>query len=410
MENKPLDQVRKLTKALIISGFFNIILITLMFYWWVKESASIHYLEQPSYREEISSPLAIDPSNDEVIRQFKNLTRDQLVAMLNNTQLVENGYAQRDLALAVLVSFHHFDLTRALAGTIQPTQHRAIVYGQHKGGNPAKVVAYPGLTEQQFEAILKFANTEKWPLTPRGLYMLLKTQPEDPTIADAFMLTPEFLTVEQLFNRSDIYIDKIDLLKMILEGSWSTLSTFVHQQKETGDLSMTRRQAFLLNYIDQGSKSAAVIILKTDGLFALKRLDDSFVRKILTLLVEKNPVSEQFALALLTSPRGDEVWQLAAHRLYEYAGEPKPERFHHHAALMRFLPEAQVLQKPVAVKPTKEVAIKPISAKRERTYVVQEGDSLWKIARKYKVDVELIKEKNGLKSDALKPGTTLKLP
>jgi len=67
-------------------------------------------------------------------------------------------------------------------------------------------------------------------------------------------------------------------------------------------------------------------------------------------------------------------------------------------------------QKPIVPKSTKQVTIKAIPPKREKTYVVQEGDSLWKIARKYKIDIDLIKKRNGLKSDALKPGTTLKLP
>ena len=415
MQNKPLEQVRKLTKALIVSGSFNIILLSSIFYWLIKENPPTPYFEKPPFQEEEQqSSLAIDQNNDEVIRQFKSLSRDQLLAMLNNPQLVENGYAQRDLALAVLVSFHHFDLPRAL-GDMPPKQHRAIVYGQHKGGKPAKVVAYPGLTDEHFEEIIKFANREKWPLTPRGLYLLLRTQNDDVTIGDAFMLTPELLAVELLFSKSEVLVNKNELLKMLPEGNWQMLTTFTHQQKLIQDVSPVRRQAFLMNYIEHGSKTAAGIILKTDGAFSAKKLDDSFVTKMLKLLDVKTPEAEQFALVLLTSPRSDEVWQLAAQRLYEYAGEPKPEKFHHHTAILRFIPEAPGMQKAVQKQagqptPTKPIAIRPIPPKRERTYVVQEGDSLWKIARKYNVDVELIKERNGLKSDALKPGTALKLP
>ena len=61
---------------------------------------------------------------------------------------------------------------------------------------------------------------------------------------------------------------------------------------------------------------------------------------------------------------------------------------------------------------------KPVASKKVETgvvakplvYVVQEGDSLWRIAQRAGVKVDEIKKLNGLKSDALKKGTVLKLP
>lgn len=46
----------------------------------------------------------------------------------------------------------------------------------------------------------------------------------------------------------------------------------------------------------------------------------------------------------------------------------------------------------------------------ERTYIVQEGDSLWKIARKLHVGIKALKEENQLQSDLLRPGRVLKIP
>ena len=46
----------------------------------------------------------------------------------------------------------------------------------------------------------------------------------------------------------------------------------------------------------------------------------------------------------------------------------------------------------------------------EQTYLVQDGDSLWKIARKLKVSIHDLKEKNQLQSDLLRPGKVLKVP
>ena len=43
------------------------------------------------------------------------------------------------------------------------------------------------------------------------------------------------------------------------------------------------------------------------------------------------------------------------------------------------------------------------------TYTVKSGDSLWSIAKKYNVSVDYIKQKNNLKSNELKVGQKLKL-
>ncbi len=48
--------------------------------------------------------------------------------------------------------------------------------------------------------------------------------------------------------------------------------------------------------------------------------------------------------------------------------------------------------------------------KGESIYVVQEGDSLWNIARSFSVRVKNLKRRNGLKGNRIKPGDTLVIP
>lgn len=43
-------------------------------------------------------------------------------------------------------------------------------------------------------------------------------------------------------------------------------------------------------------------------------------------------------------------------------------------------------------------------------YVVVEGDSLWKIARKHNTNVSKIKEANSMTTDVIRPGQTIKVP
>src|SRR5262245_8555802 len=125
----------------------------------------------------------------------------------------------------------------------------------------------------------------------------------DPTLIDAFYLTPEFLSVELLFNRSEKEVEKQELLQMLCEGEWKLLSFFTEQQRAVQDLSAARRQRFLLDYVERGNRKAAYLLLKTDGDFAAHKLDDPHVMALLRLLPHKTPEAEQFALEQLTSPR-----------------------------------------------------------------------------------------------------------
>jgi cell wall-associated NlpC family hydrolase len=65
--------------------------------------------------------------------------------------------------------------------------------------------------------------------------------------------------------------------------------------------------------------------------------------------------------------------------------------------------------------PAKQKTIKPVSKPAsdpatDRTYVIRQGDSLYRIARSYHTTVESLKANNGLKSAKLKIGQTLRIP
>ncbi len=413
-DNPYLRRIRRLTQALIASGALNILLATLFVYWAVRERPPTPYFElKPADVREQQTPLAIDKSNSEVLRSFKTLPFEQLIAKLSSLQLVESGYTQRDLALAALIAFHYFDFSRALLGQEQPQQQRLIMLGFKPDGKPVEVTVYPGLTEAQWQAITQFAHRERWPLTAKGLFLKVRKQKQypDTSLLDAFFLTPEFLSVETLFNRAEVPVDKNELLAVIRQGNWPMLASFFEQQKQAQDLSPARRQRFLLEYIERGSKAAVYLMLKTDGAYAVRKLDDTHIIALLAQMTEKTPIAERFALAVLTTPRSDAVWNSASERLYQYAGEPLPEKFQHHAALKRFLPKLaanKTVQVPVS--PTKAPQPPSPKSQKEIAYVVQEGDSLWKISRRHKVEIDKIKAYNKLETDFLKPGTTLKIP
>lgn len=418
--NNHFDKIRSLTRWLFVSGSLNIFLLVFTIYWIIRERPPAPYYElKPANKKEQQAPLAIDRSNAEVLRSLRGLPLEQLVAKLGDTQLVENGYTQRDLALACMVSLQHFDLNRALLGLKPPEQQRSLVYGRNAQGKPIEIVVYPGLSDEHFQAIIRYANTEKWPLTSRGLFLLvkrnlIKEEKPEASLVDSFFLTPEFLTVEMLFNRSSIAVERPELLKLLSEGNWVLLTTFFEQQRITQDFSPARRQKFLLDYIEHGSRNAAYLLLRSDGEFAARKLDDRHVLLLLRLLQIKTPEAEQFSINQLASPRSNAVWKMAAKRLYQYSGEVPPANYQHQAALERF-----VRQKTVPLHTEKVVATvvvppgkpKPVKISTpQSTYIVQDGDSLWKISRKFKVDIEKLKKTNKLTTDRLKTGMALKIP
>jgi hypothetical protein len=450
------NHIRRLSQFLILSFALNIGLSALFIYWFIKERPPTPYCElKPADHHSQQPPLALDKSNGDIIRHFKKMSLQQLLTKLGNNQLVENGYTQRDLAIACLVNFHYFDLSKALLGLPQPMQRRTILYEEGAGKRDGKIDVYPGLTDVHYQSIMRYALSEQWPLTSQGLFLLLQKAKGKhlASLADAFYLSQEFLTVEMLINRGEETIGKDELLKVLIQGNWQTLADFLQQQKISQDLSPSRRQRLLLEYVQAGSDAAAQVILKTDGMFALRKLNDAHVLEILQVLTEKTPQAEQFALALLTSPRSDAVWELAAFRLYDYAGEPRPAKYNHHTALSRFIPQknmmpeivekeepkppvppaiplpvTQMVQVPPTRQvnnvpkeapkrnnvpkevPTRQVKPQPLPVKQNRVYIIQEGDTLWKIAGRFKINVELLKKHNRLKSDYLKPGEQLQIP
>ena len=201
--------IKRLTNALIISGTINISLFATFLYLVLKDKHTPVAIE---LKPAPANPSA-SPSADQVLRSYFSLSFPDLLLKLENKDHVEDGLTSRDLSLACLITFHHFNLERALGSL--PLQKREIIF--HHSDEQVDLAVYPGLADTQFDAILHYAKTEKWPLTNQGLFFEIQrsSHPRDPSLLEAFTLTPELHTVFTLFHKTNLPLEKETLITLL---------------------------------------------------------------------------------------------------------------------------------------------------------------------------------------------------
>lgn len=378
---------RILTFSLIFSGTLNIGFLAAFLYFSLQERQSHFSLSSLP----ISSSNVPETTNAHVLKAMEKLSFRELSSFLTNKDFVEEGYSKRDLAVAALVAFHHFNLEKALSSPIP--QRRSLAFAEGK-----KIDVFPGLGDEQFDAIIRYAYQEKWPLTAQGLLHLLQHSKgqREPSLEQAFCMTPEFHALQILFLKTEAQQEATLLLDLVCEGNWDLLERFSLEQSQLLDLSVEKRRRLLLSYLALRSPTAAKLLLTTDFSFALKRLNDQGISDLLQLLKERTEETERFCLELLRSARSDGILQLAATRLQEYRGKEADCSWDAQTALAHVDP---TLQKKAAPE-----------VPSYQLHVVKEGESLWKVARHYKLKVDELVRFNDLEKDRLYPGMTLKIP
>lgn len=373
------NMVRTLRQGLIVSGAINILLATALFYFWLKPLK--FSVEMPTLPK---APLTTEEraTAGDLLVKWSTLPYPALVDKLQSTLPVEWGYAERDFALALLLSRHHFDLSRALPG--HASSRRTLLF---KGET---LYLYPSLTDAHYSQVVQFATREQWPVTTEGLYSELKKDSENISLRTLFMATPEYKAIERSFIQAD------ELVSLLLKEDWNHLLEMSKQPLSSRD-----RQKFLIEKIQKQDVLAARLLVKTDLSFVVKQLDDPTILQLMTLL-GKEDLAITLSRELLKTPRSDAVWGVARTTLpAEITKEiAKP--------LVSPLAKAKPLPKRTTVGTVQQP--QPKATRGEILYVVQEGDTLWQIARKYRAEVGEIRKRNALTTDGLKPGKIIKIP
>lgn len=413
-----MKRAKTLTQALIISGTMNIGLLGTFVYFVLSERHAAISFDLPHHDKE----AIVYETNEEILRSYSSLSFTELMLLLENKDLVEEGFFRRDLALACLVAFHHFHIDQALGGAA--TQKRRIFFRNKDATQALDVFVFPGLADDQYEGILSYAKTEKWPFTSKGLFFEVKRSKVeiDASLLEAFYTTPEFFSVYTFFQKVGLPIEKQSLIALLVDGDWETVTQFCDEQRLLQDFSEDKRRSFLLKYFTHyESKMAAVLLSMQDLEFVAKRLDDSSLLTFIALLSDQPPLMQKMAKDLLISPRSDVVRKAAASLLYASLSEKLPEPYDYLVAVEKFCPEAiqkvpQAMQKAKALSQSglETVALELSKDKgvgsKGRVHTIEAGDSLWKISRKYKVSIEQLKKTNHLETEKLKVGKQLQIP
>lgn len=329
---------KSLMQALIVSGALNIAFAGTLVAFSLKKGA----LEK----------IEGHPQEVKLVSLYLPLSFDELLECLKVKTVVEHGYLERDIALALLVEFHHFNLERALSGVV--FEKRPVMFIHPEGGEEVRFTLFPGLSDGHFEALLHYAHKEKWPLSTQGLFLELKRGNQDPSLLETFKLSREMDEMSSLFKKKEV-------LSMVLEGDFEALS-----------LSKQNPLEVLTRYIRLGSKNAIKLFFEFEG---VERVDNGFLLFVLSQVEELTPGVEEGLRLIVNSPRPDQVRRVASKLLSQATGAP-----------VVFVPKDPV------------------------KHVVVQGDTLWEISKKYRVSIDRLCEINHLeRGRMLKIGQEIKI-
>lgn len=400
------------THALLFSGTLNIAFLLTFIFLAIPQKTHLDSEKNSTYTK---NRISLSRTNHQVLSSYFCAPFTDLLEELSNKELLEDGYCRRDLALAYLAAFHYFDVERALPGI--KIQKRKMLFIHDDGGERLELVVFPGLNDHCYQSLLYYAQVEEWPFTTEGLFYELGRRKNilPPSLIQAFYCRDEFNLLYNCLVRTNVAISKFELLSILLDGQYDTLKAFAKRFSLEKDLSIDLTREFLLEYLRKQSKTAAEIFVRMDEIFSPRQLSDTDLAIIIDQI--DHPTAQKYKLEnllmeLIHSVRSDFIRKKAGVKLYLLAQEEPPVPYDHVKVLRRFIPAVQKAgvptQDPLLLYTQTDAQSKVDSGRRHR---VKEGETLWQISRKYKVDLLILMEMNHLRSEYVLPiGKELLIP
>jgi LysM repeat protein len=411
---------------------------------------------------------------EEALLSLSAKTTPELLVLLEDETLLVDGYKVRDLALGLLASSRHFNMQKALPGNLSPQQARVIHLADTEiklfPGLASEQVTtllryvkeerYPftaeglfcelTLTPQEIELKEAFSHTQEyvlvetllsragqvtrddvldllhagdWKLLREFADSELQAQDFSPEKRQQFLLAylacsskkaAEFLfTFDREFTLHKLDDAQVITLLSLLEGA-----PLLHQ-----DCALTLLESERSDDVWHAAQGELVKLSKQEELVAFSR------GEVLAHFGRKVPVSEK---VIATAPLSKkQEGKAPGKKPQSVKADAKLTPATKAGSVPKSQPKKTTATKPSQNKsstgtttskttsskiPPKAIAkvspkqTTPKKAARQIIYVVQNGDNLWRISKKFQVDVALIRQANNLQSDALKPGLALRIP
>ncbi len=385
LEEKP--TIKALTAAFIVSVALNIGLLSSLVYIAVSDKEQLVMHEEPMPQVATRGELS-DAVKKEVARLLAASFRE-LLPQLENTEVIADGIRVRDVALSCLVCFHNFHIEKAVGGL--PFEVRNYSFTNPDGEEQIVITLFPEMTDETFETIVQFTRTEKWPLTPKGLFLELKEHEGSRSLEDAMYLTPECTRLRKVFERGGIRLNKQPFLRLLAEGSWDGILRIARKADSEEPTVVIRKTLAYL--VKERSKAAAALLVEHESPFLLESARNEQLSAVIDLLEGTSEKMTFFLHSLAQGIRPQYVKEKAELKLREIA-----EKRQHPKTYQTVAPKAE------------QNAYTEVPA-LQKEYIVKPGDSLWKLSLKFKVSIKELRAKNNLeKTDVIRPGQKLMIP
>lgn len=336
----------------------------------------------------------------EAYKALKPLSFEKLLPFLEKDQALNSEISIRDLALGILVFDHLFNIQEALQEKKLPVKHIIFINADHQ--TVAKQAYIPHLHYTHYKQIVYFANTEKWPFTSHGLFLKLKNKKNrfDSSLKGLFFQNQDFIRLKLIFERSNLSMSHDQMLDLLLEGNWKQFQNVWHLEKTISKSYLELRRKILENYLANGSKIAAQILVEQDPLYVCQHLSDPLLEKLVSEIDSAKPTYMPFLLEVLASRHNEKIAKKVSACLNDHSTEPSRTTKKSSDNLLLSTHLTTFTPPNSQYNSLKKVPV-------FHYHVVQPGESLWKIAQKYQTSIDQIIKDNQLSSHLIREGQKL---
>lgn len=373
-ENPWIKKTRLLTHLLIGSLTLNVGLFTS----FCCRSKTVHRSQDVKKYVKMSSLDTIQS----VVGYLETLSKEDVVEYLQDKTPLEHGIFVRDIALCFLMQEYGLDVDRVLA--LDALEKRYVKCNQKE------FFVFYGLSDRDFSLLHGWIRQGNFIVSLEGLFKQIQLDPHS-LAKEYFCQRSEFCMLYTILHHHKKDLTENDLFSFMIKAPIDLFLNLIEMCKQEPNLSIDHFRPFFLQYI----QTQASLWIYLDADFVVKSLSNEHLIQCIDALQEDIFYNAPFLQHVFLGPREKSIRELAGKKLCEVWQKELPEEISWdslYAALFEKLPEKQT------------------QVQKKEQYIVQDGDSLWKIAQKYRITTDSLREENQLQKDLLRPGQVLVIP